>query len=289
MVLNSLSIDVEEHFQVSGFERVLARDAWQAQPSRVVQNTRRILQLLDEFSVKATFFVLGWVADREPALVREIADAGHDIASHGYWHRLVYSQSPEQFRDDVAHSIDVIERACGERPTGYRAPSFSITDRSRWAWPILAELGFEYDSSVFPTNLHDRYGIREADTRPHEVAANLWELPLSVLRVGRWNVPVAGGGYFRLYPYWITKSAIRRLNKSGAPANVYLHPWEFDPDQPRVPGVPRSAAFRHYVNLDQTESRLRRLLREFPFGTMRRAYADVLPAARRIARQAAAR
>lgn len=280
MVLNSISIDVEEHFQVSGFERVIARDDWDKHPSRVVENTRRILRLLDECSAKATFFVLGWVAQREPDLVREIADAGHDIASHGYWHRLIYTQTPDEFRDDVARSIEVIERACGVRAVGYRAPSFSITDKSRWAWSVLAELGMEYDSSVFPTNLHDRYGIGEANPRPHEVVENLWEIPMSVMRIGKWNVPVAGGGYFRLYPLWLTRSAIRRLNADATPANVYLHPWEFDPEQPRIGGVSRGSAFRHYVNLGRTESRLRRLLKEFSFGTMRSAFADSLPAAR---------
>ncbi len=283
MVINSLSIDVEEHFQVSGFEGVVDRETWDSQPSRVVDNTHRILRLLDEASVKATFFVLGWVAEREPALVRDISDAGHEIASHGYWHRLVYSQTPDEFREDVVRSIDVIERACGQRPTGYRAPSFSITEQSRWAWPILAELDMQFDSSVYPTNLRDRYGMGDANTRPHEVAENLWEIPMSVMRVARWNVPVAGGGYFRLYPFWITRSAVRRLNADGMPANVYLHPWEFDPDQPRVSGVGRGAAFRHYVNLGRTESRLRRMLAEFPFGTMRRAYADVLSSPRQAA------
>jgi polysaccharide deacetylase family protein (PEP-CTERM system associated) len=278
MVLNSLSIDVEEHFQVSGFERVIRREDWPTHPSRVVDNTRRILRLLDDCSVKGTFFVLGWVAEREPALVRDIADAGHDIASHGYWHRLVYSQTADEFREDIVRSIDVIERACGQRPVGYRAPSFSITDQSRWAWPILAELGMEYDSSVFPTNLHDRYGMGAANTKPHEVATNLWEIPMSVLRVGKWNVPVAGGGYFRLYPYWLTKLAVGRLNAAKTPANVYLHPWEFDPEQPRISGVSRGARFRHYVNLAKTESRLRKLLNAFPFGTMRKAYADSLRA-----------
>lgn len=279
MVLNSLSIDVEEHFQVTGFERAVDRKEWESMPSRVVDNTRRMLAMLDEFNVRATFFVLGWVAERQPALIREIADAGHDIASHGYAHRLVYSQTPEEFREDVARSIAAIERACGVRPIGYRAPTFSITDRSRWAWPILSELGMRYDSSVFPTNLHDRYGIATADTKPHEVAENLWEIPMSVVRVARWYLPVAGGGYLRLYPLWITRSAVRRLNAAGMAANVYLHPWEFDPHQPRIKGVRLGSKFRHYVNLRRTESRLRRLLAEFPFGTMRQAYADVLGSA----------
>jgi polysaccharide deacetylase family protein (PEP-CTERM system associated) len=276
-MLNSLSIDVEEHFQVSGFEHVIDRNDWEAFPSRVADNTRRILRLLDQCSVKATFFILGWVADRHPALVREIADAGHDIASHGYWHRLVYSQSPDEFREDVARSIEAIERACGTRPDGYRAPSFSITDQSRWAWPILADLGFRYDSSVFPTNLHDRYGMNGAQREPHEISPGLWEIPLSVVRVAGLNIPVAGGGYFRLYPYWITRAAIRRLNSAGLRANMYLHPWEFDPDQPRVNGLALGPAFRHYVNLSRTESRLRKLLGESMFGTMRQAHTDRLP------------
>jgi polysaccharide deacetylase family protein (PEP-CTERM system associated) len=276
-MLNSISIDVEEHFQVSGFEHAIDRNDWESFPSRVADNTRRILSLLDRFSVKATFFILGWVADRHPALVREIADAGHDIASHGYWHRLVYSQKPDEFREDVARSIEAIERACGKIPDGYRAPSFSITNQSRWAWPILAELGIRYDSSVFPTNLHDRYGMSDVKREPHEISPGLWEIPLSVVRVAGLSIPVAGGGYFRLYPYWITRAAIRRLNAAGLRANLYLHPWEFDPDQPRMNGLGFGASFRHYVNLRHTESRLRKLLQESPFGTMRQAYADLLP------------
>ena len=275
--LNALSIDVEEHFQVTAFDDVISRDEWPHLPSRVVANTRRILDLLDEFSTHATFFVLGWVADRHPAVVREIADRGHEIASHGYWHRLVYRQSPDQFRDDVSRSLEAIDKAVpGARVLGYRAPTFSITDASRWAWPILTQLGFQYDSSVFPTSLHDRYGMSGAEPFAHTVSPGLSEFPLSVYRRLGVNFPVAGGGYFRLYPLWLTRHAIAAINAKGHPANVYLHPWEFDPEQPRVRGLRRSARFRHYVNLHKTENRLRSLLARFPFGTMQRAFASHL-------------
>jgi polysaccharide deacetylase family protein (PEP-CTERM system associated) len=274
-MLNALSIDVEEHFQVTAFDHVVSRDQWPDIPSRVAANTRRILELLDEFSTHATFFVLGWVADRHPTLVREIADRGHEIASHGYWHRLVYRQTPGEFREDVSQSREAIERACpGVSVEGYRAPTFSITDASRWAWSILTELGFRYDSSVFPTSLHDRYGISSADRFAHTVVPGLVECPLSVYRRCGVNLPVAGGGYFRLYPLWLTRHAIASINASGQPANVYLHPWEFDPWQPRVPGLRRSTRFRHYVNLHKTEPRLRSLLSRFSFGPMRRAFAS---------------
>ena len=277
MVLNALSIDVEEHFQVTAFDALISRDEWPNLPTRVIASTRRILDLLDEFSTHATFFVLGWVADRHPALVREIADRGHEIASHGYWHRLVYRQTPDEFREDVARSREAIDRACpGVRVLGYRAPTFSITDASRWAWPILTELGFQYDSSVFPTSLHDRYGISRAERFAHAVTPGLWEFPLSVYRRLGISLPVAGGGYFRLYPLWLTRRAIASINAQPQPANVYLHPWEFDPDQPRVRGLRASARFRHYVNLHKTENRLRSLLTHFRFGTMQRAFASHL-------------
>jgi polysaccharide deacetylase family protein (PEP-CTERM system associated) len=276
-VTNALSIDVEEHFQVTAFDGLIDRDQWPHFPSRVVQNTRRILNLLDEFAAKATFFVLGWVAERNPGLVREIADRGHEIASHGYWHRLVYQQTPEEFRDDVARSLAAINRACPDTPVlGYRAPTFSITEASRWAWPILTELGFQYDSSVFPTSLHDRYGIRAAPRYAHKVAPGLWEFPLSVVRRLGKNWPVAGGGYFRLYPLWLTRRAITSINAQGHPAIVYLHPWEFDPQQPRMSGLRATTRLRHYLNLHKTENRLRSLLARFRFGTMQCAFAASL-------------
>ena len=280
-MLNALSIDVEEHFQVHAFERIVRRDAWDRFPSRVVANVRRILRLLDRHKVRATFFVLGWVADRQPEVVREIAAAGHEIGTHGYWHELIYRQSRDAFADDLARSLDALRRAQAdggpERPVlGYRAPSFSITRRSLWALEVLAEQGLRYDSSIFPLAGHDRYGIADAPRFAHRPLPGLWEFPASTLRrLGR-NWPVAGGGYFRLFPLWLTRGAIRAINAEGQPAVVYLHPWEFDPDQPRMTAAPLGARFRHYVNLRRTEARLDALLGEFRFAPMREVFADRL-------------
>lgn len=268
-ILNALTIDVEEHFQVHAFEKVVDRSTWDRYPSRVIANTRRILDLLAEYDVRATFFVLGWVADRYPDLVKEIATHGHEIATHGYWHELVYHQTPDEFAADLCQSLEAIERACdGMRPIGYRAPSFSITAQSLWALDVLREHGITYDSSIFPLAAHDRYGINNANRFANKICSGLWEFPVSTIRLGNQNWPVAGGGYFRLFPLWITRQAVRRLNGQKHPAVVYLHPWEFDPDQPRIPGAPLLSRFRHYVNIDKTEGRLQALLNEFEFASM---------------------
>lgn len=278
-MLNALTIDVEEHFQVHAFEKVISRADWDGYPSRVAANTRRILRLLADQGVRATFFVLGWVADRQPELVREIAAAGHEIGTHGYWHELIYRQTADEFAADLHRSMQAIDRAArGVRLAGYRAPAFSITRQSLWALDILRQHGLQYDSSIFPLAAHDRYGIGDADRFANQVRDGLWEFPVSTVRLGKQNWPVAGGGYFRLFPLWITRQAVRRINAEGRPAVVYLHPWEFDPDQPRVARAPRLSRFRHYVNLGKTESRLRALLQEFQFGTMREAFAAQLEA-----------
>ena len=278
-MLNALTIDVEEHFQVHAFEKVISRADWDGYPSRVAANTRRILRLLADQGVRATFFVLGWVADRQPDLVREIAAAGHEIGTHGYWHELIYRQTADEFAADLRRSMQAIDRAAPGVPlAGYRAPAFSITRQSLWALDILRQHGLQYDSSIFPLAAHDRYGIGDADRFANQVRDGLWEFPVSTVRLGKQNWPVAGGGYFRLFPLWITRQAVRRINAEGRPAVVYLHPWEFDPDQPRVARAPLSSRFRHYVNLSKTESRLRALLQEFQFGTMREAFAAQLAA-----------
>ncbi len=270
-IQNALSIDVEDYYQVSAFEKHVPRDQWGSYASRVVGNTQRLLDLLDRHHVQATFFVLGWTARAFPDLVRQIDAAGHELGSHSYWHRLVYDLSPDQFRADLIESRDAIEDATGQRVTVYRAPSFSITHRSVWALDILAEEGFRVDSSVFPIH-HDRYGMPDAEPRIHEVntsAGAIWEFPPAVLRVGRLNVPVSGGGYFRLYPLALTKSALRRINlRQRRPFVFYVHPWEIDPDQPRVAGPPRRSRFRHYVNLASTYRKLDHLLSQFQFGTV---------------------
>jgi polysaccharide deacetylase family protein (PEP-CTERM system associated) len=284
-ILNALTIDVEEHFQVQAFETVVDRSAWDLYPSRVVANTHRILRLLAEHGVCATFFVLGWIADRHPDLVREIAASGHEIATHGYWHELVYRQTPHEFAADLSQSLDAIGRACngfngsnGLQPAGYRAPSFSITNQSLWALDIVGDHGISYDSSIFPLAAHDRYGIHNANRFANKMRAGLWEFPVSTIRLGKQNWPVAGGGYFRLLPLRITRMAIRQLNVQGHPAVIYLHPWELDPNQPGIRGAPLLSRFRHYVNLSKTESRLRVLLNEFALAPMREAFASQLEA-----------
>ncbi len=274
-----MTIDVEDYFQVSAFDAVVPRDAWETFPSRVVANTSRMLRLFDDHQVKATFFVLGWVAEKFPSLVRAIADGGHELASHGYAHRLVYEQTPDAFRDDLRRSKRVIEDLSGRRVHGYRAPSYSITKQSLWALDVLVEEGFSYDASIFPIR-HDRYGIPDAPRHVHALeraAGNLTEVPPSTVRIGSMNLPVAGGGYFRLLPYGWTRWGIARINaRERKPAIFYLHPWEIDPDQPRLEAGAVSR-FRHYRNLDKTEGRLRRLLGDFRFGRL----TDVVPEAAR--------
>ncbi|WP_084730990.1 XrtA system polysaccharide deacetylase [Microvirga vignae] len=276
-MLNVLSIDVEEHYQAHAFENVIDRTDWDRQPSRVVANTERILRLLAKHQVRATFFVLGWVADRHPGLVRQIAQAGHEIGTHGYWHQLIYRQNQTEFAADVRHSIEAIQRVLPSwKPLGYRAPAFSIVQDSLWALDVLSALGFRYDSSIFPLLAHDRYGISTASRFGSRLPNGMWEIPISTVRVAGRNWPVAGGGYFRLFPLWLTRSAIRHINAEGQPAVIYLHPWEFDPDQPRVVNAPLTSRFRHYVNLDRTELRLESLLCEFRFGSVVDVFASKL-------------
>jgi polysaccharide deacetylase family protein (PEP-CTERM system associated) len=274
-VLNAMTIDVEDYFHVSVFDGTLPRRSWPALDSRVVANTDRMLAILDEAGVRATFFVLGCVAERAAALVQRIAARGHEIASHGYAHRLVYDQTPASFRDDVRRAKHILEDAAGSEVTGYRAPSYSITARSLWALDVLIEEGYRYDASIFPIH-HDRYGIPLSPRHPYIIrrpSGWLAELPGSTVRLGGMNLPIGGGGYFRILPYRWTRWGIARLNGEGRPAIFYLHPWEIDPSQPRLPASGLSR-FRHYRNLEQTESRLRRLLADFQFGSMR----DVLSA-----------
>ncbi len=271
-MVNALSVDVEEYFQVSAFDGIVSREDWDGMESRVAGSTARLLGLLAEYGVRATFFVLGWVAKRDPALVRRIADAGHEVACHGLNHRLVYDRSPEQFRIEVDMARRILQDASGQPVTGHRAASFSITRRSLWALDVLAEVGFEYDSSIFPV-IHDRYGIPGAPRNLYRVelrgGASLIEAPPSTLRLGPIVLPVAGGGYFRLYPRRFTRWAIGRLNRTERmPAVVYVHPWEFDPDQPRFRGVPRLRSARHYVNIGKTLDRLSFLLTSFRFDTL---------------------
>jgi polysaccharide deacetylase family protein (PEP-CTERM system associated) len=268
-MVNALTVDVEDYYHVSAFEKCVDRAAWDGYESRVAASTGKILDCLAEAAVRGTFFILGWVAERQPGLVRAIQRAGHEIGCHGYWHRLIYRQTPEEFRADLRQARDVLQDITGRPVRAYRAPSFSITRRSLWALDILLEEGFTIDSSIYPT-VHDRYGIAGAPALPHRIirpAGELWEFPLAVYRRLGYPLPIGGGGYFRLYPYLFTRYGLRAINAEGRPFVVYLHPWELDPDQPRlVPG--RLRTFRHYVNLRRTEKRLRALLGDFRFGTI---------------------
>ncbi len=270
-LINAFTVDVEDYFQVTAFEKHVARSQWDQYASRVVDNTQRILRLLNRHDVQATFFVLGWVADRYPDLVREIHHAGHEVGSHSFWHRLVYDLSPEEFRDDLRRSRDVLEDLIGASVTAYRAPSFSITKRSLWALDILSEEGFCVDSSIFPIH-HDRYGIPGAKTSVHTLqtkVGQLWEFPPSVARFAGFNLPVSGGGYFRLYPFALTRYCLNRLNRTRQEAFMfYVHPWEVDPEQPRLGVGSRMSRFRHHVNLSSTERKLEALLGKFRFGRL---------------------
>jgi polysaccharide deacetylase family protein (PEP-CTERM system associated) len=276
--LNALTIDVEDYYHVSGFDHCIARGQWDDLPTRVGDSTRRLLDRLAEADARATFFVLGWVAERQPDLVRAIRAEGHEIGSHGYGHRLIYEQTQEEFRADLRLSRVVLEDILGETVSAYRAPSFSITQQSLWALDVLLEEGFLFDSSIYPTH-HDRYGIAGTPLEPHPIERSrgtLWEFPPPVWRLMKYPLPVGGGGYFRLYPYAMTRRGLRSINAAGRPFAVYLHPWEFDPEQPRFrPGLMRG--FRHYVGLCRTENRLLRLLQDFRFGTLTESLAAWWP------------
>lgn len=269
IIQNALTVDVEDYFQVSAFAKSIDQNDWDKHPLRVENNTRRLMDMFDEAQVKATFFVLGWVADRNRDLVKEIAQRGHEVASHGYSHQLIYNQTPEVFREETIRSKALLEDIIQMPVRGYRAASYSITKNSLWALDILAEAGFVYDSSIFPVR-HDRYGIPDAEERPHILKTpkgySLVEFPLSTARIFNYKLPIAGGGYFRLYPYALTRAGLRQVNSRKQPFIFYLHPWEIDPDQPSIEAGWFSR-FRHYNNLDKCEPRLQRLMKDFQFNT----------------------
>jgi polysaccharide deacetylase family protein (PEP-CTERM system associated) len=266
-IYNAFSIDVEDYYMVSGFADVVPLDSWHRYDSRVEQNTHRILDLMDEQGAKGTFFLLGWIAERFPALTREIQARGHEVASHGYNHRLVYDQTLKDFRTDVRTSKKILEDITGQPVIGFRAASYSITKKSIWAIAILAEEGYRYDSSIFPIH-HDRYGMPHAKRFPHVIESQngkLVEFPPSTYGLLGQNIPVCGGGYLRLLPLKFITSAIRKINgKEKQPVVIYIHPWEIDVDQPRLKGR-FSSNLRHYLNLKSTMPKITALLKEFRF------------------------
>ncbi len=267
-MVNAFTTDVEDYFQVAALSSVVSRDSWATRDYRVEANTERLLGVLADNGVLGTFFVLGWVAERSPGLVRRICGARHEIASHGYSHELVYRQTPEAFREETARAKRQLEDVTGKPVLGYRAASFSITNRSLWALDILLDLGFAYDSSIFPIR-HDRYGIPGASDCPGSVTTPsgraLLEFPMCAASFFGVRVPVSGGGYFRILPYRVTRAGLRQINEHGGrPFPFYIHPWELDPGQPRMK-VGALSRFRHYTNLGRCEQRLRRLLAEFTF------------------------
>ena len=264
---NALTIDVEDYYMVSAFAEIVKFEDWHGYESRVEMNTYKILDLLNDYSIKATFFILGWIAVNHPLLIRDIHSAGHEIACHGYNHRLIYDLTPEEFREDARKAKSILEDITGEPVIGYRATSYSVIKETLWALDILIDEGFLYDSSIFPI-YHDRYGLPGADRYPHFIErknGKILEFPPSTFSIFKLNVPVAGGGYLRLLPLWITRAAIRRINEQdGKPAIMYFHPWEIDPQQPRLKGRFLSR-FRHYVNLNTTIPKLKVFLEGFAF------------------------
>jgi len=269
---NAMTIDVEDYFQVEAFASTIERNDWESLPRRVERNTERLLQILGDGGVEATFFVLGWVAERHPDLVRRVVAAGHEVASHGSSHVRVDCQSPEEFRDDIRRSKQVLEDLAGVPVRGYRAPTFSIGGASKWAHAILAEEGYRYSSSVYPLK-HDLYGSPGAPRTAFAPIPGFIEVPLTTVRIFQIDVPAAGGGYFRLFPYRLTRWLLNRANRgSGSPAVFYLHPWEVDLEQPRQHQAPLRSRVRHYLNLGRTEHRLQRLLGDFSWTRMDRLF-----------------
>lgn len=269
--MNALTIDVEDYFHTEAAAGAVSREQWSQQPSRVEASTLALLEMFDRHGVKATLFILGWVAERFPALIRQASEAGHEIACHSYWHRAIFRLTPDEFREDTKRAKAAIEDAAGTGVTGYRAPSFSMIPGTDWALNTLAELGFLYDSSVNPIR-HDFYSNASAPRQPYKVAAgSLWELPIATVRVAGQNLPMGGGAYLRIFPLRYMQWGLKKLSQEGSVAMFYLHPWEVDPDQPRLP-LSMKSRLRQYTNLRHTQNKLETLLAEFSFGPVIAAY-----------------
>lgn len=274
-IVNALTVDVEDYFQVSAFAPYIDREWWGSMECRIERNVDRLLIRFEAADAKATFFTLGWIAQRYPQVVRRIVGAGHELASHGYGHLRASQQNRQEFVADIESSKKILEDISGARVTGYRAPSFSIGSENMWAFDCLQEAGYLYSSSIYPVQ-HDHYGMPNAPRFAFNVGKNLTEIPVSTVVIFGRNWPAGGGGYFRLRPYLISRWAISRLNiKERQPAVFYLHPWEIDPKQPRVPGIDLRTRFRHYINLNRTELRLQRLLDDFKWDRVDRVFNDV--------------
>ena len=267
-ITNALTIDVEDYFQVSAFAPYIARSDWDHRECRVERNVSRILDLLAAHDTKATFFTLGWIAERYPGLIRRIVHEGHELASHGYGHERASDLSEAAFSADIVRAKRILEDLSGSAVEGYRAPSFSIGTANLWAFDCLARAGYRYSSSIYPIH-HDHYGMPDSPRFAYRVKPDLLEVPITTLRVLRRNLPSSGGGYFRLLPYAMSRWMLRRVNAvDGQSAIFYCHPWEFDVSQPRIPGIDRKTRFRHYVNIDRMEDRLQSLLADFKWGRM---------------------
>ncbi|TPV62128.1 DUF3473 domain-containing protein [Aestuariibacter sp. GS-14] len=270
--LNAMTVDVEDYFQVSAFESVLKPSDWSSIPLRVEENTHRLLDVFAEHDAKSTFFTLGWVAQRCPNLIKRIVAEGHELASHGLNHRRATTMTREEFINDVKTSKDILEDAGGVAVKGYRAPSFSVNDNNQWIYEVLVELGFEYSSSTYPIS-HDLYGVPEWPRFKYQRPEGITEIPIPTIKKNDKNVGIGGGGYFRLYPYWLSRKRIQAfMETETAPYSFYFHPWEIDPDQPKIANAPIKSKVRHYINLGRMEGKLKRLLLDYRWGTMADAY-----------------
>lgn len=264
IIVNALTFDVEDWFHI--LDIGIESEQWGTMESRVERNTLKLLSILDLYKVKCTFFVLGWIADRFPKLVKKIDSLGHEIASHGYWHKLAYEQTPDEFRSDIRKSKRLLEDIIGKKIYGYRVPGFSITEENLWAFDIIGEEGYLYDSSVFPAP-RGHGGLKNAPTQTYKLSSGIWEFPISTIRLFRFNIAYSGGGYLRFFPYRMIKWALKRNNKKNIPAIVYLHPRDIDPNQPRLK-MPINRYFKSYINLRSTEKKINFLLKDFKFTKM---------------------
>ncbi|MDX3772892.1 DUF3473 domain-containing protein [Chromatiaceae bacterium AAb-1] len=269
---NALTVDVEDYFHVAAFDSTISPSQWDSMPQRVENNTRQLLDLFARHNAKATFFILGWVAERFPGLVKDIHQQGHEVASHGHDHAKASSQSASQFLHDIVKARKVLEDLIGQPVTGYRAPSFSIGKQNEWAFEKLCEAGYRYSSSTYPVK-HDLYGTPDWPQQPYFRPEGIWECPMPTLNMMGRQLPIAGGGYFRLLPYWLSRRFIQRyLTQVSSPYMFYFHPWEIDALQPRIQGAPLKSRFRHYTNLHRMEAKLGRLLEDFQWRSLNQVY-----------------